>query len=282
MGGNLAVCVQSSSGCGGAGCAFGCNSRGPSAGFDCQCPKGHQAVTGSQGQVSHCVALNSVDNFLENTNNDVSDVISSEGCFACQMNKPPKNSRSSSSTSIQQRNRKGKSRSSYTRRSRNYHYSSQRKILKRRTRRNTFNATFTSIRPLPFALKSSETFKNSTQETRKYTKMTIRLQYEQTKHKRPILFIVPARTASTVLDYTIHGKNKDLFGLRHDPDGFLALFYLKKVTPISGNSVIHHVRVLGEHTQSITSASTISTSRHQASNKKELNMKVKLVVGKIM
>ena len=106
-----------------------------------------KAVTGSQGQVSHCVALNSVDNFLEDTNNDVSDVISSEGCFACQMNKPPKNSRSSSSTSIQQRNRKGKSRSSYTRRSRNYHYSSQRKILKRRTRRNTFHATFTSIRP---------------------------------------------------------------------------------------------------------------------------------------
>merc|ERR1719273_2359338 len=108
------------------------------------------------------------------------------------MNKPPKNSRSSSSsTSIQQRNRKGKSRSSYTRRSRNYHYSSQRKILKRRTRRNT--------------------------------KMTIRLQYEQTKHKRPILFIVPARTASTVLQYTVHGKNKDLFGLqKHDStDGFL-------------------------------------------------------------
>ena len=42
--GNLAVCVQSSSGCGGAGCAFGCNSRGPSAGFDCQCPKGHQVL----------------------------------------------------------------------------------------------------------------------------------------------------------------------------------------------------------------------------------------------
>ena len=115
-----------------------------------------KAVTGSQGQVSHCVALNSVDNFLEDTNNDVSDVISSEGCFACQMNKPPKNSRSSSSsTSIQQRNRKGKSRSSYTRRSRNYHYSSQRKILKRRTRRNTFHATFTSIRPCKLHLFSN-------------------------------------------------------------------------------------------------------------------------------
>ena len=112
-------------------------------------------MTGSQGQVSHCVALNSVDNFLEDTNNDVSDVISSEGCFACQMNKPPKNSRSSSSTSIQQRNRKGKSRSSYTRRSRNYHYSSQRKILKRRTRRNTFHATFTSIRPCKLLLFSN-------------------------------------------------------------------------------------------------------------------------------
>ena len=139
---------------------------------------------------------------------------------------------------------------------------------------------------VPFALKTSRVFKNSTGETRKYTKMTIKLQYEQTKHKRPILFIVPARTESSVLKYTMHGKNKDLFGLRHDPDGFLALYYLKKVTPISEKSVIHHVRVLGEHTQPIDSASIetnkqiSTTSRHQASNKKELNMKVKLVVGK--
>jgi len=138
---------------------------------------------------------------------------------------------------------------------------------------------------VPFALKSSKTFKNSTQETRKYTKMTIRLQYEQTKHKRPILFIVPARTASTVLDYTIHGKNKDLFGLRHDPDGFLALYYLKKVTPVINleKSVIHHVRVLGEdninNNLESENPKTPKTSRHQH-HKKELNMKVKLVVGK--
>ena len=134
---------------------------------------------------------------------------------------------------------------------------------------------------VPFALKTSRVFKNSTGETRKYTKMTIKLQYEQTKHKRPILFIVPARTESSVLKYTMHGKNKDLFGLRHDPDGFLALYYLKKVTPnLAGKSVIHHVRVLGEQTQSITSTSTSTNAKHQASNKKELNMKVKLVVGK--
>ena len=81
--------------------------------------------------------------------------------------------------------------------------------------------------------------------------------------------------------YVPERKNKNLFGLRHDPDGFLALYYLKKVTPnLAGKSVIHHVRVLGEQTQSITSASTSTTSKHQASNKKELNMKVKLVVGK--
>ena len=117
--------------------------------------------------------------------------------------------------------------------------------------------------------------------------MTIRLQYEQTKHKRPILFIVPARTASTVLDYTIHGKNKDLFGLRHDPDGFLALYYLKKVTPVINleKSVIHHVRVLGEDNNNINNLEsenpkTPKTSRHHQHHKKELNMKVKLVVGK--
>lgn len=51
--GNLQVCVQSSSGCGGSGCAFGCNSRGPSAGFDCQCPKGHQVFTYIYGTYIH-------------------------------------------------------------------------------------------------------------------------------------------------------------------------------------------------------------------------------------
>ena len=113
--------------------------------------------------------------------------------------------------------------------------------------------------------------------------MTIKLQYEQTKHKRPILFIVPARTASTVLQYTVHGKNKDLFGLqRHDSsDGFLALYYLKKVTPILGKSVIHHVRVLGTSIGANLGQSTgqqENSSRNRDSNKKELNMKVKIVV----
>ena len=120
-----------------------------------------KAVTGSQGQVSHCVALNNLDNFLEdNTNNDASNVISSEGCFACQMNSPT-NYQSSSSNSVQQRNRKGRSRNSYSRRSRNYRYSSsQRKIVRRRSRRNTMNATFTSIRPCKFLfiLITSKTF----------------------------------------------------------------------------------------------------------------------------
>ena len=111
--------------------------------------------------------------------------------------------------------------------------------------------------------------------------MTIKLQYEQTKHKRPILFIVPARTASTVLQYTVHGKNKDLFGLqKHDStDGFLALYYKKKVTPILGKSVIHHVRVLGTSIGANPGQQEKnSSSRNRDSNKKELNMKVKIVV----
>ncbi len=110
-------------------------------------------------------------------------------------------------------------------------------------------------------------------EKSQYTKLTIKLEHEQTSHKRPILFIVPART-TTVLEYAIHGKDKDLFGLKEDAEGLLALYYEKKVTPpasteTNSHPVIHHVRILG------------LKSRHARHHheEKELNMKVKIVVG---
>lgn len=124
---------------------------------------------------------------------------------------------------------------------------------------------------VPFALARS----NSTElhDTSQYTKLSIKLVQEQTKHKRPILFIVPARTSNALLEYTIHGKNKDLFGLRHDPDGIVALYYLDKVvTDPPLDSVIHHVRVIGLKTR--------HARHHHHHEEKELNIKVKIVVVK--
>ena len=151
---NMQVCIQSASGCGEAQCAFGCNALG-STGFECQCPKGHQvwindyqksrainynsyhfqAVTGSRGQVSHCVAINSVDDFL--TDDSDEDIISTEGCFACQMNSRPRGGRTGFSTYRS---------SSRTTRTRNRHYQ-RRQRSSRRTRRHLISASFTSQRP---------------------------------------------------------------------------------------------------------------------------------------
>ena len=106
---------------------------------------------------------------------------------------------------------------------------------------------------------------------RQYTKLSIRLKAAQTKHKRPILFIVPAE-ASTKLIYTIHGKDKDLFGLREEADGILALFYKHQVKQNASedNSVIHHqIRVIGQKTRH---------ARHEH-NLKDLNMKIKITVA---
>ena len=148
--GNMKVCVQSASGCGEAKCAFGCNNVG-STGFDCQCPRGHQvrpnlhflhkknsvkstfrfqAVMGPRGQVSHCIALNSVDNFLQEDNEK--DFISTEGCYSCKINgrRPPPS-------------RTQRSRYSQNRRS-------QYRYRKRRTKRHTMLAKFSSLRPCKF------------------------------------------------------------------------------------------------------------------------------------
>ena len=123
---------------------------------------------------------------------------------------------------------------------------------------------------VPFALRSQRSINSSeSQETQPFTKLSIKLKEGQTKHKRPILFIVPAR-ASQHLSYTIHGKNKDLFGLKEETDGIFALYYLKKVK-ISDNTVIHHViRIIGEKPR--------QTRNHH--HKKVLNMKVKILVSR--
>ena len=123
---------------------------------------------------------------------------------------------------------------------------------------------------MPFALKLQDVMHNNESEpiSRPFTKLSIRLNQEQTKHKRPILFIVPAR-AETLLNYSIHGKDKGLFKLKAEMDGKRVLHYKKPVQP-NQKSVIHHVRIIGQNARN-------ARHDHQV---KELNMKVKIIVVK--
>ena len=122
---------------------------------------------------------------------------------------------------------------------------------------------------VPFAMDNFIKERTNSSLSKQYTKLSIRLKSGQTKHKRPILFIVPAE-ASTKLTYTLHGKDKDLFGLREESDGILALFYKQQVSKAasSDSSVIHHIRVIGQKARH---------ARHEH-NSKDLNMKIKIAV----
>ena len=123
---------------------------------------------------------------------------------------------------------------------------------------------------VPFAMRSERSANGSHgKDTQSYTKLSVKLDDFQTKHKRPILFIVPART-SPKLNYAIHGKNRDLFGLKDHSDGILALYYHHKVN-ISDKPVIHHVRVTGQKDRQ---------ARHNQGNDKVLNMKIRITISK--
>ena len=113
--------------------------------------------------------------------------------------------------------------------------------------------------------------------SRPFTKLSIRLDHEQTKHKRPILFIVPAR-AETLLNYSIHGKDKDLLHLKDDSNGITRVLHYKKGVQIphhsqkNSHSITHHVRIIGQNARH---------PRHQNHHQvKELNMKVKIIIVK--
>lgn len=109
---------------------------------------------------------------------------------------------------------------------------------------------------------------NNDELPKHYTKLSIKLEQEQTKHKRPILFMVPAR-AETFVHYSIHGRDKELFGLKPDADGVWTLYYNEPVNPLD-EDVTHHVRVVG----------TKSRLARHSEQMKDLNMKVKIVVVK--
>ena len=90
---------------------------------------------GPRGQVSHCIALNSVDNFLQEDNEK--DFISTEGCYSCKINGG--GGRRSSRTV--QRSRVSRQ---YSSSRRSHHYRYRKKRLKRH---DDMNAKFSSLRP---------------------------------------------------------------------------------------------------------------------------------------
>ena len=91
------------------------------------------------------------------------------------------------------------------------------------------------------------------------------------------MFIVPAR-AETLLNYSIHGKDKDLLHLKDDSNGITRVLHYKKgvKVPPKNNSysiITHHVRIIGQH--------NTRHPRHQNHHQvKELNMKVKIIIVK--
>ena len=85
----MSICVQTAGGCSNSPCAYGCNPIG-SQGFSCDCPRGYQSIGDG-----HCVAtvnpssfnsLGSSWDYEEDYEEGKDDFVSTEGCFACQMN----------------------------------------------------------------------------------------------------------------------------------------------------------------------------------------------------
>jgi hypothetical protein len=120
---------------------------------------------------------------------------------------------------------------------------------------------------------------------KQFTKLSIRIEAGQTKHKRPILFLVPARTELLqVLDYSVHGRDRGLFGLKPHVDGIWALYYRKAVSttsnPQDGPRVIHHVRVVGRKSRHVRehSEAAAAAGDNDLNSSRELNMKVRIVV----
>ena len=93
------------------------------------------------------------------------------------------------------------------------------------------------------------------------------------------MFIVPAR-AETLLNYSIHGKDKDLLHLKDDSNGITRVLHYKKGVQVppqnknSHHSITHHVRIIGQN--------NARHPRHQNNHHqvKELNMKVKIIIVK--
>jgi len=84
----LSICIQSGGGCSSAPCAFGCSPTG-NQGYSCQCPRGYQSIGDG-----HCVATVNPSSYqalardwdFQDMDEGSDDFISTEGCFACQLN----------------------------------------------------------------------------------------------------------------------------------------------------------------------------------------------------
>lgn len=111
----MSICIQSAGGCNNSPCAFGCNPVGPK-GFSCECPRGYQTIGDG-----HCVATVNPSSFNRLGNSwdyddqyeeGKDDFISTEGCFACQMNGGKRSSSGRRSRNQGRRRRRSRNRRS--------------------------------------------------------------------------------------------------------------------------------------------------------------------------
>jgi hypothetical protein len=186
------------------------------------------------------MVLNSVDNFLDEENdgdafndgnegNELSkNVISTEGCFACDMNKnAPKGQAvqlSRQTTTSSQSRRRHSQTTQGGRRRRHHHGSRARRHLEKPAligMSRVFGAT-------PFFINDTSRVVADNFVRHDPSKLTVKLTRDRTKMKRPILFLQPALTDDLETShhvYALRGKDRNLFGLRRAPDGVWALFY---------------------------------------------------------
>ena len=153
-------------------------------------------------------------------------VISTEGCFACDLNKSPKGQQQPQPVPLTRPSSRRNSSPPNGRRRRHHHGSRQRRHLEKPALIG-MSQVFKVANPL-FETSNVTLASPVVADKQIATKLTVKLTRERTKLKRPILFLQPALTEDLMTSrhvYSLKGKDKSLFGLRRDPNGVWALFY---------------------------------------------------------
>ena len=214
------ICIQSAGGCSNSPCSFGCNSRGRQA-FSCDCPQGYHSVGDG-----HCVSTVNPSGFssLSSTwdyeeEEEEEEIISTEGCFSCQINGFPgrKNKKSHRRHSSRQGRRRRNRRS--------------------RNKRSSPHLTYRENMLQAAGVEGVEGVHFS-----KNISVHLMLDREQTRNRQRVVKLQPARED---LGHSL------VYSIVEDPTGVLAikrkagiwgLFFRKRIS----QPMVFHVRVKGE------------------------------------
>lgn len=184
------------------------------------------------------MVLNSLDNFLDEDEDGGSEgkelnknVVSTEGCFACDLNKVSKGQQQpvqlTRQGSVTQSRRHSQPQNG--RRRRHHHGSRHRRHLEKPAMFG-MSKVYSAMNPL-YATNDTSRIVTDHVKSDAATRLTVKLTRDRTKLQRPILFLQPALTDELMTSqhvYSLKGKDKLLFGLRRASDGVWALFYQVK------------------------------------------------------